>query len=417
MNTADVQLSLIRYKIDRLLVSCTGVSNYIIQNTYISDIIIQKEFDERYFPLFTITIGVPNWLATAMKKSTGNIKLYVDMKYGRFKNSSVSLDENVSFTSFINDTFYGIIDDSSPDLTEDTQKKIATEDGSYNKGQSFGDLVKIKVLLYKESYLNGSRVVSNAVLSGCTLIDAAIYTLNKSGLSKVLISPPNNNKAYSQFFITPISAVDQLERICNSYAMHKTGTTIFFDLDRIYMIDKQGICNAYVANEYKAVYLASLMQTNSSAAQTGKGCYTNTVDKYHLINIDTNTLSSVSNIDLNDKIFGNNFSIIDTKTATVTTASGGTSKISGTSQFLISNNGGDTTQAIKTSLSEENKVFTMGFSYIDLNMLTPNKQFIVTLDSATFAKYNGKVRLSSYTVIFDKEGEYFVANTTAKFKG
>jgi len=417
LNINDVTISMARYKIERLLITCTGTSNYQIQTMYISDVIIQKEFDDRYFPLFTITINVPNWLATAMRKSTGNIKVFIDMKVGKFKNAALDIEEKASFTTFINDTYYGIIDDASPDLTEDTQIAVAKENESYKKGQAFGDAVKIKMLLYKESYLNGSRVISNAILSGCTLLDAAVYTLNKAGLNKVLVSPPNNNSSLSQFCITPFSAVDQLERICNEYAMHTKGTMIFFDLDRIYMIDKQPACNAYVANEYKLTYLASLNKSSGNSAQNYRGCYTNSKEKYHLIAVDTNTIQSVSNTDLNDKIFGNNFKIIDTKSGNITSGKGGSSKISGTSQYLISNTGGDTTSAISSSLSEETKVFTIGMSYVDLEMLTPNKQFMVTLDSATLQKYNGKVRLTKYICSFSQEGEYFVPNIVAEFKG
>lgn len=417
MNINDVVISMTRYKIERLLLSCTGTTNFQIQTTNISNIILQKEYNDKYFPLFTITLKVPNWLAINMRKSTGNIKVYMEMKAGKFKNSALDIEETPSFTNFINDTFYGIIDDATPDLTEETQISIAKENESYNQGQAFGDMVELKMLLYKESYLNGSRVISNAILSNCTLLDAAVFVLNKASLSKVLVSPPTNNKRYSQFCITPISAVDQLDRICNQYTMHKSGTVIFFDLDKIYLIDKQPICNAYVPNEYKLVYLSSLNKATGNSSQNYRGCYSNSKEKYHLLAVDTDSIQSVSNTDLNDKIFGNNFKIIDTKSGSITSGNGGSSKISGTSQYLISNTGGDTTSIISSALTEEKKVFTIAMSYVNLSMLTPNKQFIVSFDSAALAKYNGKVRITSYTCSFESEGEYFVPNVVAEFKG
>lgn len=414
MNFKDVQLGLVRYRMDRLLITCNGVKEYLVQESNISNLIIQKDYDNAFFPLFTMSVAVPGWVARAMRKSSGEIKVYVDLKAGRYKNSALELSEKPIFTSYINGSFYGIIDDATPDSTEDIQNLVESQ--SKNKGEDYGDLQAVKILLYNETYLNGTRVINNAVLSGCTLLDAAVFVLNKSGIGNVLVDPPSNNSRYSQFFITPISTDEQLDRICNDYAMHSGGTVVFFDLDKVYLLNKVPGCYAYTPNEYKTVYLASFMKSGVDTT-AASGCYTNSKEKYHLINISTAGMSSKSNTDLNDKLFGNNFKIIDSKTGNVTSASGGASKISGTTQYLISNGGGDTTNAVKQMLKESNKMVNIPFSYVDLSMLTPNKEFIISLDSATFSKYNGKVRLSGFTCIFEKEGSLYNPNVIATFKG
>ena len=416
MKIDDIQLSLVRYKLDKLLISCTGIKDYIVQESNIGNIVLEKDFDNSYFPLFTLSLGVPGWVARAMRKSTGNIKIYVNMTYGFFRNSAIEISEKPAFNKFIAGTFYGIIDDTSATVTEDIQTTVEKDNESFNKGDAYSDLEFIRILLYNETYLNGSRIITNAILSSANLLNALTFVMNKAGLSNVLMSPPSNNRQLSPFCITPISAVDQIDRICNEYGMHSTGTVIFFDLDKIYIVDKQTACTAYVPNEYKIVYLASLLKsgTDTSAAS---GCYTNSKEKYHFININSRNISSVSNTDLNDKIFGNNFSIVDTKTGAITSASAGSSKIRGTTQILVSNTGGDTTSAIKQSLAEDRKIINIPCKYINLDMLTPNKEFMISLDGATFAKYNGKVRLCGYRCIFSNEGGYFCPNVVATFKG
>jgi hypothetical protein len=211
LNFKDVQLGLVRYRMDRLLITCNGVKEYLVQESNISNLIIQKDYDNAFFPLFTMSVAVPGWVARAMRKSSGEIKVYVDLKAGRYKNSALELSEKPIFTSYINGSFYGIIDDATPDSTEDIQNLVESQ--SKNKGEDYGDLQAIKILLYNETYLNGTRVINNAVLSGCTLLDAAVFVLNKSGIGNVLVDPPSNNSRYSQFFITPISTDEQLDRI------------------------------------------------------------------------------------------------------------------------------------------------------------------------------------------------------------
>jgi len=58
----------------------------------------------------------------------------------------------------------------------------------------------------------------------------------------------------------------------------------------------------------------------------------------------------------------------------------------------------------------------MGFGSIDLNMLTPNKHFLLTLEDIKYKKYTGSYMLTKSTTSFSKDGIYFNPITTCVFK-
>lgn len=416
----DIKLSMVKYKIKDFKISCPGLKEpYIVESSFIQNIILEKDFDNFFFPFFHFQISIPAFVLRAMRKANQDVRVYLDFQKGKFQEVENAGDQKPSFSSYISGNYYLYFDDTSPDMNEREIEEHERTTEVNNKGMEWGDLNTIKVLLYREDYLFKSKTIINEIFTSTTLVDALTYTLNKAGLSGVLISPPSNYKSYKEFVLTPITAMEQMDRICNEFGLHANGSQIFFDFKCIYILDKNTKCDAFVPNEYKTTYLASLTQSGEET-KNSRGCYSNGQEKYNFLNIAPDSIDIRSLAGLSDQVYGNNFAIIDTASGKVTNVNSGAaaskSSIGGATKYMITNKGDNTANAIKQQRKESSKVATLGFTFIDFDMLAPNKEFVLMLEDPRYSKYNGKYRLTKYTAIFDSEGEYYSPQVTAEFK-
>lgn len=416
MDITDIKLGLVKYKLELMRLMVPGLDPFDIDEQYISSMIIEKDYDNFYFPFFHIEVSIPGFLYRAMKKDNYNIKANVHLKSAIYYESEPTLKSS-TFTTYVNKTFYVFLEDTTPEITENELDAWEKEEGTYKKGYAYGDLYTVKLLLYREDYLFNSKKVLNAVLSSPTLPDALTFVLNQSGLNNVLISPPHNYKSYREFVITPVTAMEQIDRICNEYALHDFGTTIFYDFNFLYLLNKSSSTKAFLQKEIKVTYLASLMTSGPESIQ-GRGCYTKP-NEYYLANIVPDSIITESKSGLNDQTYGNDITVINTATGSVSSVKSGAenNKSANGGRTIINTQAGVPINAIKQSLLEASKVVTLGFSYVDLNMFAPNKEFVLTLEDMKLRKYNGKYRITRMLTVFENEGMFWIPHVTAEFRG
>lgn len=421
MNINDVKISYIKYKMNRMYITIPSINTpYEININYISNIAIEKDYDNYMFPFFQIEVFVPNYIHRAMKKQNQELRAFVDLRYGQFSEIEYSANETPSFASYITDNFYIFMEEMTPEVTESILEQREKENGTFGKGMDLGDGALIKLLLYKEDYLFKSKTPINAVLSSTTLVEALTFVLNRSGLNNVLLSTPNNYKTYNEFIITPITAMEQIERICNEFGLHTYGSLIFFDFKNIYILDKTPKCTAYVQNEYKTTYLMTCPNTSQYSTML-KGFYSNPIEKYNFLNLDPYTLKIKDYSGVGDQIYGNDFINIDINTGNIKSVKSGASKstwsLPDPTRILVTTKGDDTSEAIKQQMYETSKIISIGFSYININALDPNKEFIFSIDDTKFIKYSGRYRITKSTIVLQKEGDYFIPHVVAEFRG
>lgn len=401
MDKSKINLSLIKYKF-KSFQFVIGKKKYPVDDRLIMEFNITEDFDNSYFPYFEITLAVPNSTYRIMSKNQNEIKAVISLYKGKFKETvSVEPDEKSSFKKCINGTFKVFMDDATPDLTEQQQKIV-------EKMDEYGQFTTMKILLYPYNFFNKYDLVVNACLQNVTLADAIIYLLNKGCITNILMSPPSNYKKKSQFILPPISISKQLSRICNTYALHKKGSIVYFGLNRGYIIDKDTKCTAYSKNEYKTTYI--IYETNSYGTNSSGGCCAYKKDKYNVLNAMGLTFNN-SNDFLQKKV-GNNIVSVDNE-GNITKTNKKSSKIT---NVIIQTEGDNTSKAFKNSINENKNVLSMTFGDIDISMLTPNKLFVVSISGAKYKKYNGKYRLSKSIHQFTKEGNYFQLSTVIELK-
>lgn len=396
---------------------------------HIPYVYLEKQFDTHQYPYMEMLLYMPNDVNRKMRQYNEQVHLQLVMRYALFeKGETPSEVTYVQEKPFINDTFLIFADDAST-YNKDPISNILEENapcGKESKNTVVTELSTMaRVILYKENELVNARKIFANVINNTTVMDAATYMLmNMNIKTKILMSPSTNSYKYSQFIIPPMRMDEGLERICNDYALHDNGSTLFFDYDRLYIIDKINKCTAWEPNEEKVVYVVSIPVTEDFNYRTG--AYKDAEDNE--IYITTKNSQITSNSVAADVSTGSGFTIIDKRTGNSSFYRVDGDKIKavpnmnkiGFNRTIVVNSGEtDTIKAIKERLNEKSLCWQVFLDNTMISALTPNKEFKFVFTDEVQRKYNGTYRLTSFISRFSKEhdGKFFSVNTEAAFLG
>lgn len=404
MKLKDVKLSICKYRMRRLVIKYGDNKKHEVETSLITEMSIIENFEEDFFPFFTISTYVPTNIFREITSTKNKNKLVANLNLQKAKfKSAVSMDttERPTFGNCITGRFHCVIAAKDVEATQQEQKLVEKSDNKY------GQLQAITISLYPKSYYDNFQRVINAVIEKCTLTDALVYIFQSAKLQKMLVSPPDNNKSYTEFKIIPLQACKMIERICDTYAYHKKGSIIYFGFDRGYIIKKEPKCTAYVKNEIKTTYI-TVFTSSKGTMQTG-GCYTNKQKKYNVVN--ASGLSADNSKNITNKSLGEKTMIINKDGSTKTTGSGKLTKVA------IKEEGEWNQQQIKRTIAEKSKAISCELLHADITMIRPNKVFVVSAEGKAYKKYNGKYRALSVTHAFNKEGDYFSLSSIINLGG
>lgn len=403
MKLNKVKLSLMKYRMKSFRFNVgTGKKrkSYSIDGGMILGMSVKYDLDTDFTPFWYITMQIPNKILRKMYAKKDKITATLLLQKGKFK-SGMKIDETAktTFKTALKGTFHVELPNASDfGFSEDELEKLEKSDNAYEQQST------ISFSLYTKDFYKARRVF-NFVLTGVTVSEVIAFMCTQSKMSRVLMSQVCATKKMDQFPILPNPMKDELQRIQQDNRIHKQGTLIFFDLDRLYIIDKKPQCTAYARGEYKTTYVVA-STASRGASQTG-GCYAYSTKKCNVVNA-----VSISRDDERDIVkskMGDNQ--VSTSGLKVKKANKKTKKT--TAVFNESLN----MREVKRMKKESKRVIRAKFSDIDFSMLTPNKLFIITANSAKYKKYNGKYRLAYMHNVFTKEGSYLQLSTSAEFRG
>lgn len=362
MDLNDIRLKNVLYKLE----SCTlqaGSTTFDVPTNMVTGISIDNNYETSMYPFFYIGMNLPLWVYTEVGKNPTNLFITLDLRAVYFTNT---VDEGEAGSTIeyrgkylAHSAINGTIED------EDLQSSISKEESTYNKGYDFNQIYFAEFALYNQSYYNAMSKSENAILTSANMNSILAYTLQNGGITNVLVSPLDNKSSYSEFKIVPLNAVDEIKYLMYNYGFHNNGTVFFMDLDKAYLISKAIKCTAWYKGEYKTVHVMSMANFNQSLGLFS-GYYQNSKEKYHLIAVETSCIESVD--------------ITNIPTSQTGSTIGGEGK----------------TLAFKTSAGL-------------MECFTPNKEFIVNIDSvsATKSGINGKYRILRVNLALSPAGEYF----------
>lgn len=402
MKLDDIKLSLYKYHFKSLEITVAGKKQEV-EHSMILNFQMIENYDEEIFPFIAIKIGLPNNFYRKMIKpeNKNNIIVNVDFQKAKFNETMAIEEQDVSFRSAIKCKFQGVIPPVEQDLTENEQEQVENDE----EKDGYGQISATDMLLYPKDFYDNYQTVVNNNLAGVNLTDIMGYVLTCAGLNNLLISPSNNSKSYAEFTVTPLPADEQIGRLCDVYGFHKKGSIIHFSYDYGYIIDKVAACTAYYTNEYKNTYI--VLTTENQGTREAGGSYSNGKEKYNVVN--ASEITADDSGDITEKTIGSNVISIDVDGNPTKQSSRG-KKVT---NVIIANEGNQTPEMITRAQKEAQQGVSVQFNNIDITMMRPNKQFIVSVEGTKYKKYNGKYRLRKIAHMFEKEGDYFSVTSIA----
>jgi hypothetical protein len=430
MDVKDIEFKFAKYKISKFNLIIPGYDEpYEVNPARIGNWVIEKDYDNYLYPYLEFRCIVPDQVYSDVMEASEDV--YVDLKieYGLFEDIyEMDPDTAINMMGTILDTrFYAFIDNQSPKLTSASpgeKAKSELEDNDETSTQYAYDNNKSLVMgLYRSDHIFNSNQIINKVLSGATATDAVAYYMSKLGLSNVLMSPSDNVKTFDQLILPPLAASQGLLRTCNIYSLHKAGTTVFFDYDFIYVLNKKLGATAWINNEIKTVYLTSFPAKGDSATMKS-GFYANGKEKYCAINIIGNSISVTNESMFGDQLVGGNILSINSNTGEVTTLNSdlkvselSTSKKGLVNRVVVQDEGEDTAEHAKTTMEQSQKTLNIVAQDVNIRALSPNKDYIFTTDNTEYQDYIGHYRISNMAATFTKESSMYTVQVQATFVG
>ncbi len=364
MNLDDIKLCSVKYQMKVFTIDAGGTT----LDVPISQIAImkwEKNFDTSIYPFIYIGVNLPGWFYQEVVKNYDNIHITMDLHSMVYRKDFDESMNNPTTKSECKGKFLADVAIDTPITTEDQQKMFEQETGvgAYKKSYTFNEYYFTEFTIQNEAAYKAKSKVVNAVLSSTNMTTNIGYICSQCGISNILMSPLSNRRTYKEFKIPPINAVDQIKNWIVNYKLHDKGTTLFFDLDRTYILNKKIECSAWRKNEYKNVHILSPNQYSNSLA-SGSGFFANSKEKYYVIEIPPNSM----------------------QTATITNL-----------PYNVQN-------------GRMNQTIMFYTNDATLESLTPNKLFIVDVQSSSAKKrINGKYRMMRYSVEFEPGGDFFNA--------
>jgi len=363
MELKDLVLKNVLYYMQTFVITA-GEKTFEVPRSMIANIDIAKEYDTMLYPMWYVCVNVPNWFYTEMTKNPNNISVSMNLQYRLGSTNEKLISSTGSLTTEISGNFKAIIPYTTQVGDHSLQKKIEKDDGSYNNNYSYNEYAFVELCLYNSAAYAASFNTLNAVISSSTLTDVVTYCFNKCGINNILISKADNNTTYSEFKILPQSGMLNILRIVENYKFHDSGSTLFFDLTESYLVTNKMGCHAWKNNEYKTTHILSLSEF-SEAFGSGDGI---SIDNKYKCNIIVVNKYAYNSQDI------------------------GTSPV-------VKNTG-------------ETELFSVTTKNALISTLTPNKEFIVNVDSPDNRNYNGKYRLMAMSVNMVPNGEFLTPTFT-----
>lgn len=357
MELKDIKLKKVLYFMQSFVITAGGKS-FEVPRTMIANIDISKEYDSMIYAMWYVCVNVPTWFYTQITKNPSNISVSMNLQYTMAETNEQLTSHSNPMTTEVSGNFKAIIPTTTQVGDYTAQKSIENYTNSYNKNYSYNEYAFIELALYNPAAYAASFNTINAVLTSTNMTNAVTYCFNKCGITNILMSKADNTKSYSEFKILPQSGIQNIIRIVDDYNFHNNGSTLFFDINEAYLVTNKIGCYAWKNNEYKATHFISMSEYNNAMGRFS-GIYINTKEKYNVLGIERESYASQD--------------------------------ISGSP--ILKNTG-------------ETSIFQIATKQAIMSMLTPNKEFVVNIDTPENASYNGKYRLRSVSVNMVPNGEF-----------
>ena len=234
-----------RFKIEAYIIDY-NTGEYKDFGGQISAIAIKKQYADKVYPLYNVTMHVSindaKYLATNA--------YFLSLKIYR-----CPIDDNIlsgkdsDFSSLISDKLVTDIilrPFDSPKTYEQLQTSDSDSENNINQSQ----YVNISVNFVPKEQLRNNNSVINDCYAGANIAEVMINLLSNNYSKKVYIQHIDKTDRYDSLLIPPQSLVRAIKFLHQNYGIYKYSVNMFFDYDKLYIYDLLDETREHVSNLY-----------------------------------------------------------------------------------------------------------------------------------------------------------------------
>lgn len=401
-----------KYVITSVKIQIPEMATIDVPSGCINNFLIEKDFETDMYPIFHLNLKLTQKNIYDILENKTTVRFFIHLQsYG------YSVGENSEFRyleTVFNESFGIYIDDNSAQID-----KVAYETNlALNGGNtSMTDMrTNYDFFLFKDKDLAAGKTIVNKVIKDVDMTGVLTYLLSQSGSKKVLMSKLDNDNVYDEVTLLPINTIQNIRYLDRQYGFYNHGAMLFFDLDRTYMIDKRGEATAYEEDEYTEVILYCFSQSNALAL--GGGCHVDESTRRYSVNIPFTSIELTTKSVIDDQLVSTNITTLNPKDDISDDIYPEVQhRGKGTKRVIVNNFGNQyANRELEYRKAEADSIIQITFAAVSMNMLTPNKRFILVFeDGAVQARLGGAYRLLGTTFNFKSEADEFSSTSTGVF--
>ena len=128
----------------------------------------------------------------------------------------------------------------------------------------------IDLFLFDTELIDGLLQPSNDIVSNCSMSTLVSSLLYDAGCRKILMSPIDNVKIYDRIILPPQSIYDNIKYLDTYYGLYKTGSLLYFGLDRAYLLKYGPFNDTFEKGEYDQTTILISRSDSSEISQNGE---------------------------------------------------------------------------------------------------------------------------------------------------
>ena len=399
-----------RYTVSEIYILYPKEDPEEIPTERLTSLMISNDYENNLYPIVRIEIVLEasRYYKIIQNKEDVKFKLRIQKSYQLLGDSDWSLDQD-----YIQDTFDLILNDSDFDVDAGFKEENASGDYENIQEDDINDLFatdnRFEFFLFKSSTIKAGRKTINQVLHNATVTDGINYIASKAGFKNLLMAPSDHVDVIEELVIPPLNAAMAMVYIDCYYGIYKTGSLIFMDLDRNYILPYNEKCKCWGSKEDKEISI--IIPKKSSSFSSDLCTVLKDGDSKTKYIVGNNSMVKIENNSITyDILVGNDIESVNSYNGEVTTGSANSTTNSSNNETRIENRTENPYfNNIYTKQSESrNVVIQLTIGDYDITYLKPNRIFkVIFEDSKLNKQYKGKYKLVRAIHTFSLTGGQF----------
>ena len=399
----------IKYRVDNFDILFGNGDIEKMNGDMVTHLYIERDFDELFFPVVNISIMMRDELYHRIKQENDTVKFRMRLIKNIYDKDNTFLKYEICF----NEVFVCFKDKEN--VIEDNEALASKKRGEGEDSVTLGSNVR-DFYLFTDEIMKCKKVLNLSVESA-NMTDLLLYIFMQAGINKLLMSKLNSNPSISGFTIPTGNIVDTITYLNNQKPFYEKGMQLFFDVDLAFLIDKNYKCTSWRKNEVRITHLhVANMESGDSQLN---GYYVDKDRKQTHVFINTGRIQIRNTNISSNQLNGHNIKIINPKANSTSTINPKTTTVGSNNERLLTLKEGNsyTVSDLKTRIEENECICGITIIGVDTDLLTPNKEVIITYEDPKLnSKYGGNYRISKVTNILTKDATELVGEIQAVFK-